>query len=72
MVTHLETFLSQIDKKNYPKYHQRKRSPQNMECDPKGVPKWDRNRCNKSSKNNAKTDNEKDHANHQKSYFSEW
>ena len=38
----------------------KKRLPKNMEFDAKGVPKWNRSRCQKSSKINAKTGNEKD------------
>ena len=43
-----------------------------MEFDAKGVPKWNQNRHQNSSKINAKTGNEKDQENHQKSCFSEW
>ena len=49
-----------------------KRSPKNMEFDAKGVPKGSRNRCQNSSKINAKTCNGKDQENHQTSCFSEW
>ena len=48
-----------------------KRSPQNIKVDTKGVPKWSQNRCQNSSKINAKTSNEKDQENHQKTCFSE-
>ena len=47
-------------------------SPQNIEFDAKVVPKWNQNRCPKSSKINAKTGNEKDQENHPKTCFSEW
>ena len=36
----------------------KKRSPQNMEFDAKGLPKWSQNRYQNSSKTNAKTCNE--------------
>ena len=58
--------------KNRFKKSSRKRSPQNIKFDAKGVPKWSQNRCQKSSKINAKTGNEKDQENHQQSCFSEW
>ena len=35
-----------------------------MECDAKGVRKWSQNRCQNSSKNNAKTTKVKDYENH--------
>ena len=36
-----------------------------MEVDAKGMPKCNQNRCQNSSKNNAKIGSEKDHENHQ-------
>ena len=50
----------------------KKRSTNNMEFDAKGVPKWNKNRYQKSLKINAKTCNEKDQDNHQKTYYHEW
>ena len=49
----------------------KKRARKNMEFDVKGVPKWNQNRCQNSSKVNAQTGNEKDQENHKKSCFSE-
>ena len=43
-----------------------------MEFDAKGVPKWNKNRYQKSLKINAKTYNEKDQENHQETYYHEW
>jgi hypothetical protein len=58
--------------KNRFKKSSKKRSPQNMKFDAKGIPKCSQNRCQNSSKINAKTGNEKDQENHQQSCFSEW
>ena len=41
--------------------HSQKRSPQNMEFDTKGMPKWCPNRCQNSSKIDAQIGNEKNH-----------
>ena len=60
-------FGSKIDSKN----HKKNAHQKNMEFDAKGIPKWSQKRCQKSSKINAKNDNEKDQENHQKSCFSE-
>ena len=46
--------------KNDSNKYQKKRSPKNMKFDAKGVPKWNQNRCQNSSKINAITGNEKD------------
>ena len=41
----------------------------NIELDPKGVPKWVQNRCQHSSKFNAKTGIEKDHEKYRQSVY---
>jgi hypothetical protein len=41
-------------------------SPKNMKNEAKTLPKWSRNRCQNSSKINAKTGIEKDQENHEK------
>ena len=58
--------------KYYSKNHSKNDHQKNIEFDAKGVPKGSQNQCSNSSKNNAKTCNEKDHENHQNSCFSEW
>ena len=52
--------------------HQKNDHPNIWNLMPKGVPKWSQNRCQNSSKINAKTGNEKDQENHQQSCLSEW
>ena len=49
-------FFYQNVSTNHIKNHFEKRSPQHMEFDAKGVPKWCQNRCPNSSKINAKID----------------
>ena len=68
-----EPFRAKIEKYNKMLFEKslKKRSPKNMKFDAKGIPKWRPNRCQNSSKINAKTGNEKDQENYQKSCFSE-
>ena len=62
--------MIQIDNKIIAKII-KKTIAKHMEVDAKVVPKWRLIRCQKSSKINAKTDNETKHDNHQKSYLSD-
>ena len=53
-----KAFLFKSINKSHQKSYQ-KRSPQNMEFDAEGEPKWYQNRCQNSSTINAKTGNKK-------------
>ena len=63
--------MGTIFDQNRQKYHPRNHQNKYMEFDTKEVPKWTQDRCQKSSKINAKTDNEKDYEHQQKSCFSD-
>ena len=65
------SLLGAISMKNTIENSLKNRSRKNMENNAKRLPKWSRNRCQNSSKINAKTGIEKDQENHENSCFSE-
>ena len=65
------TIVDQKTINNLFKKSSKKRSTKNIAFYVKGIPKWSQNRCQNTSNINAKTGNEKDYENHQKSCFSE-
>ena len=67
----LVPFWEPFSIKNTIENSSKNRSRKNMENNAKRLPKWSRNRCQNSSKINAKTGIEKDQENHENSCFSE-